>query len=103
MQSAYTLLSSVSLIVWLAAILVCFLKGRAGFAWFGVVMFAMGAALNTTGWRYWRNGAIDDWWWWVFIAQGLVVLVAVAIAALRPARPDSWLYRRRHDRRTHQR
>ena len=94
MEILLSTLDFVGLVAYLVVIPVCFLKGRQGFAWFGLLMFATGAALSLQGFRYIRDGLVDDWWWWVFNAQGIAVLVLLASVALSTAKLGSWWDRR---------
>lgn len=95
MDTLIGVLDVIGLIAWLLVIPVCFLKGRRGFAWFGIFMFGTGAALTIPGSRYLRQGLIDDWWWWLHVAQGVAVLVLMVAVALDPASPGSWWSRHR--------
>ena len=97
METLLSILDLIGLMAYLAVIPTCFLKGRNGFAWFGLIMFLTGAALSFQGFRYVRDGLVDDWWWLVFNAQGIAVLFLLASIALSAAKPGSW-WDRRSDR-----
>jgi hypothetical protein len=93
-ETLLSILDFAILIVWLAVIPICFLKGRHGFAWFGLFMFGTGAVLSLQGFRYVRDGIVDDWWWWLFNAQGVAVVLLLVSIALRAAKLGSWWDRR---------
>lgn len=94
METLLSILDFVGLIAYLVVVPICFLKGRHGIAWFGVIMLVTGVALSFQGLRYLRDGLVDDWWWAVFNAQGVAVLLLLSSVALRDAKLGSWWDRR---------
>lgn len=94
MENVLSILDLAVLITHVIAIPVCFLKGRHGFAWFGLFMLGTGAALSFQTFRYVRDGLVDDWWQWLLNAQGLAVVAVLASIALSAAKPGSWWDRR---------
>ena len=97
METWWSLIDAISLVAWLVAIPICFLKGRVGFGWFGILMFGTGIALSLPVYRIARDGAAPEWWLWVFQAQGVVLLVLMITIASRRARFGSW-WDRRHSK-----
>ena len=85
MDTFFSISEVVGSIVFIWAIVACFRNGRKGMAWFGAAMFVTGAALSFGGYRYVREGVVDEWWWWVFRAQGLTILVMLTSVAIRSA------------------
>lgn len=94
METLWSLTDAIGLVVWLVAIPICFLKGRIGFGWFGILMFGTGVALSPPVYRIARDGDVPEWWLWVFRAQGLVLLVLMITIASGRARTGSWWDRR---------
>lgn len=93
-ETLLSILDFVVLIAHVVAIPVCFLKGRHGFAWFGLFMLGPGAVFSLRAYRQVRDRLPDDAWRWLFTAQGLAVAALLASIALSATRPESWWDRR---------
>ncbi len=96
LEAVADLLGLLVAVGFLAAIPVCFLKGRRGFGWFGIVGFAVGLAINFPVFRFGREEGLDEWLW-LWRGAGLLIAVIVIVAATQPGEPDSrWERRVRH-------
>lgn len=96
-SEALVFLGDAIAVAFLAAIPICFLKGRRNFGWLGVVAFLLGASVRFPLYQYLRGRDALDWFWvWWIIGSAFAIVVIGA--ALRPAKPNSW-WSRRSDRR----
>jgi uncharacterized membrane protein YeaQ/YmgE (transglycosylase-associated protein family) len=93
MSEVYGLVEAVVGLLFLAAIPVCFLKGRRAMGWFGAVAYVVGAVVWFPLFRHFRAEG-DDHWMWLVRVVGLVVALVVIAVALRPARKGSYWQRR---------
>jgi hypothetical protein len=93
MEGFFDLIGNVVAVMFLAAIPICFLKGRPGIGWFGGLAFLVGALVTLPLYRSLRLGEMTDWFWWWRIA-GITIGMFVIVVAARPARPGSWWHRR---------
>lgn len=85
-------------ILFLAAIVVCALKGRRGAGWFGVITFVVGLSAWFPLYRFLRAEELTAWFW-LWRILGMAAGIIVIVAAVRPARLGSW-WQRRDEHRT---
>lgn len=77
-----------------AAVTVCFLKGKSLFAWLGIVITGLGAAMWFPLYHAVRNREISEGLLWLWMAQGAAILVVMGAIALGSPEPGSWWERR---------
>jgi hypothetical protein len=93
LESVVDAIGLVVTLLYLAAIPVCFMKGRPGFGLFGVVTFVLGMVVGFPLFRHLRETSAEEWFW-LWRIEGLVIGVVMIVAAARPAKPGSWWERR---------